>query len=89
MKKLISVFVIAISTITFAQSEKKTTSGTSKTEKMETECFSTKKNIPLTCVRKESDSQKEQTPSEKTPVGKTESKTTIKEDKKAESSDDE
>jgi hypothetical protein len=86
MKKLIFAFVTVFSTVTLAQTEKKTEAKSSKTEKMRTECYSTKESIPLTCIRVEEKKQEKNDTSLKTPAVKPEKKTDPKENKKANSS---
>jgi hypothetical protein len=87
MKKLILAFVIAYSTVTFAQTGKKTEANSSKSGKTATECYSTKKSIPLTCVRVEDkEGEQNDTSLKKAPVVKPERKTISKEDKKTGSS---
>jgi hypothetical protein len=89
MKKLIFVFLIAISTITHAQTAKKITSKpTEKKSKMATECYSTKERIPLTCVRIPEDNEpvKNKVPVKKEPSQKPK-ETNSKESKKTDPSD--
>jgi len=85
MKKLILAFVLTFSTVTFAQTEKKTEAGSPKTEKTATECFSTKKSIPLTCVKVE-ENEKNDTSLKRVPAVRPERKTVAKEEKKTSSS---